>query len=67
MAVTALAFAGFAWVAHGSWSGLAFGALTWEMAALRGWVVAFLTFCAVQAGSGWTPIAPATGVEVRAV
>jgi hypothetical protein len=30
------------------------------MSALRGWVVAFLTFCAAQGGSGWALIAPAT-------
>jgi hypothetical protein len=34
------------------------------MSALRGWVVAFLTFCAAQTGSGWTPIAPATVASV---
>jgi len=39
---------------------LAYCVHTWEMSALRGWVVAFLTFCAAQTGSGWTPIAPAT-------
>ena len=33
---------------------------TWEMSALRGWVVAFLTFCAAQTSGGWTPFAPAT-------
>ena len=33
---------------------------TWEMSALRAWVVAFLTFAAVQGPGGWTPVAPAT-------
>jgi len=36
---------------------------TWEMSALRGWVVAFLTFVAAQT-SGWTPLAPATVASV---
>jgi MFS family permease len=43
---------------------LAYCVHTWEMSALRGWVVAFLTFCAAQPGSGWTPIAPATVASV---
>src|SRR5438445_707984 len=33
---------------------------TWEMSALRGWVVTFLTFVAAQTSSAWTPLAPAT-------
>ena len=37
---------------------------TWEMSALRGWVVAFLTFCAAQSSGGWAPIAPATVASV---
>jgi MFS family permease len=37
---------------------------TWEMSALRGWVVAFLTFVAVQRPGAWTPLAPATVVSV---
>ena len=38
---------------------LAYCVHTWEMSALRGWVVAFLAFCAAQQAGGWTPIAPA--------
>jgi MFS family permease len=37
---------------------------TWEMSALRGWVVAFLTFVAAQTSGGWTPLAPATVASV---
>jgi len=37
---------------------------TWEMSALRGWVVAFLTFVAAQRTGGWTPAAPATVASV---
>src|SRR5499426_232176 len=37
---------------------------TWEMSALRGWVVAFLTFVAAQTSSAWTPLAPATVASV---
>lgn len=33
---------------------------TWEMSALRGWVVAFLTFVAARAPGAWIPLAPAT-------
>lgn len=33
---------------------------TWEMSALRGWVVAFLAFVAAQTPGTWTPCAPAT-------
>jgi predicted MFS family arabinose efflux permease len=34
------------------------------MSALRGWVVAFLTFVAAQRPGGWTPLAPATVASV---
>src|SRR5438034_9778774 len=37
---------------------------TWEMSALRGWVVAFLTFVAAQTSAAWTPLAPATIASV---
>ncbi len=37
---------------------------TWEMSALRGWVVAFLTFVAAQRPGAWTPLAPATVASV---
>src|SRR5438034_1317825 len=37
---------------------------TWEMSALRGWVVTFLTFVAAQTSSAWTPLAPATVASV---
>src|ERR671923_1587180 len=37
---------------------------TWEMSALRGWVVAFLTFVAAQSSGAWTPLAPATVASV---
>jgi MFS family permease len=37
---------------------------TWEMSALRGWVVAFLTFVAARAPGAWTPLAPATVASV---
>src|SRR5438552_985210 len=37
---------------------------TWEMSALRGWVVAFLTFVAAQTPGAWTPLAPATVASV---
>ncbi|HTO10635.1 MAG TPA: MFS transporter, partial [Candidatus Binatia bacterium] len=40
---------------------------TWEMSALRGWVVAFLTFVAAQASGGWTPLAPATVASAMAL
>jgi len=38
---------------------LAYCVHTWEMSALRAWVVTFLTFAAAQS-AGWTPLAPAT-------
>ena len=37
---------------------------TWEMSALRGWVVAFLTFVAAQQPASWRPLAPATVASV---
>src|SRR5215470_7597913 len=37
---------------------------TWEMSALRGWVVAFLTFVAAQTSGAFTPLAPATVASV---
>ena len=37
---------------------------TWEMSALRGWVVTFLTFVAAQTSGAWTPLAPATVATV---
>src|SRR5438552_2733245 len=37
---------------------------TWKMSALRGWVVAFLTFVAAQTPGAWTPLAPATVASV---
>jgi MFS family permease len=39
---------------------LAYCVHTWEMSALRAWVVTFLTFAAAQSARGWTPLAPAT-------
>src|SRR5689334_3700556 len=43
---------------------LAYCVHTWEMSALRGWVVAFLTFVAAHGSGGWTPLAPATVASV---
>jgi predicted MFS family arabinose efflux permease len=43
---------------------LAYCVHTWEMSALRAWVVTFLTFCAVQQPGAWTPLAPATVASV---
>lgn len=37
---------------------------TWEMSALRGWVVTFLTFVAAQTAGAWNPLAPATVATV---
>jgi MFS family permease len=37
---------------------------TWEMSALRGWVVTFLTFVAGRTPHAWTPLAPATVASV---
>jgi MFS family permease len=38
---------------------LAYCVHTWEMSALRAWVVTFLAFVAAQGGAAWTPLAPA--------
>jgi MFS family permease len=43
---------------------LAYCVHTWEMSALRAWVVTFLTFAAAQNAGTWTPIAPATVASV---
>jgi predicted MFS family arabinose efflux permease len=43
---------------------LAYCVHTWEMSALRAWVVAFLTFSAAQSAGAWTPLAPATVASV---
>ena len=43
---------------------LAYCVHTWEMSALRAWVVAFLTFVAVQPSSGWMLAAPAAVASV---
>jgi MFS family permease len=40
---------------------------TWEMSALRGWVVAFLTFVAARTPSAWMPLAPATVASLMAL
>jgi predicted MFS family arabinose efflux permease len=40
---------------------------TWEMSALRGWVVAFLTFVAARGSDTWMPLAPATVASVMAL
>jgi len=42
---------------------IAYCVQTWEMSALRGWVVAFLTFVAART-PGWTLLAPATVASV---
>jgi len=39
---------------------LAYCVHTWEMSALRAWVVTFLTFVAARGTGEWTPVAPAT-------
>jgi MFS family permease len=39
---------------------LAYAVHTWEMSALRAWVVTFLTFAATQGVGTWAPLAPAT-------
>ena len=39
---------------------VAYAVHTWEMSALRAWVVTFLTFAAAQSAGTWTPLAPAT-------
>jgi len=43
---------------------LAYCVHTWEMSALRAWVVTFLTFAAAQGSGAWTPMAPATVASV---
>jgi len=43
---------------------LAYGVHTWEMSALRAWVVTFLTFAAARSPGAWTPMAPATVATV---
>jgi MFS family permease len=43
---------------------LAYCVHTWEMSALRGWVVTFLTFVAGLTPGAWTPLAPATIASV---
>ncbi len=43
---------------------IAYGVHTWEMSALRAWVVTFLTFAAAQSAGTWTPLAPATVASV---
>src|SRR5262249_42142066 len=43
---------------------LAYCVHTWEMSALRAWVVTFLTFAAAQSASGWQPLAPASVASV---
>ncbi len=43
---------------------VAYGVHTWEMSALRAWVVTFLTFAAAQNVGPWTPMAPATVASV---
>jgi predicted MFS family arabinose efflux permease len=37
---------------------------TWEMSALRAWVVTFLTYVAAQTTDAWKPLAPATVASV---
>ncbi|HUK64199.1 MAG TPA: MFS transporter, partial [Dongiaceae bacterium] len=43
---------------------LAYCVHTWEMSALRAWVVTFLTFAVAQSTGAWAPIAPATVASV---
>lgn len=43
---------------------LAYCVHTWEMSALRAWVVTFLTFAAARGPGAWTPLAPATVASV---
>jgi MFS family permease len=43
---------------------LAYGVHTWEMSALRAWVVTFLTFVSARSAHAWTPMAPATVATV---
>ncbi len=37
---------------------------TWQMSALRGWVVTFLAFVSAQRTGAWTPLAPVTAASV---
>jgi MFS family permease len=37
---------------------------TWEMSALRGWVVTFLTYAATQTTGAWKPLGPASVASV---
>jgi MFS family permease len=39
---------------------IAYGVHTWEMSALRAWVVTFLTFAGGRSAGAWVPLAPAT-------
>jgi predicted MFS family arabinose efflux permease len=43
---------------------IAYGVHTWEMSALRAWVVTFLTFASARSAAAWTPLAPATVATV---
>jgi len=43
---------------------LAYAVHTWEMSALRAWVVTFLTFAVAQSAGTWTQLAPATVASV---
>lgn len=43
---------------------IAYGVHTWEMSALRAWVVTFLTFVSARSAATWTPLAPATVATV---
>jgi MFS family permease len=43
---------------------IAYGVHTWEMSALRAWVVTFLAFVAARAPGAWIPLAPATIASV---
>jgi MFS family permease len=43
---------------------VAYAVHTWEMSALRAWVVTFLAFAAAQSATAWVPLAPATVASV---
>ncbi len=43
---------------------VAYAVHTWEMSALRAWVVTFLTFAAAHSAGTWTPLAPATVASI---
>ncbi len=43
---------------------LAYCVHTWEMSALRAWVVTFLTFTAGRSAAAWTPLAPSMVASV---